>query len=159
MIFWCGVIAVAYLFYKWAIANYDYFEKRGVAFIEPMFLLGSNSNMFFNKLSFPEIVIKWYNDSRVVNEKWELRNNLKYYKENLHFIKFHPDRIYGMFEFRKPVFFVRDPKLAKKLAIKDFDYFVDHRVVLDENTDKLFGKSLISLQGQKWRGKNHIKWI
>jgi cytochrome P450 family 9 len=62
-------------------------------------------------------------------------------------------RIIGMFEFRRPVYFVRDPKLAKKLAVKDFDYFMDHRVVLDESIDKLFGKSLVSLKGQKWRGE------
>jgi cytochrome P450 family 9 len=61
-----------------------------------------------------------------------------------------------MFEFTKPVYFVRDPKLAKQLAIKDFDYFVDHQVIMDENTDKLMGKSLISLQGQKWKGKNCV---
>jgi cytochrome P450 family 9 len=61
-----------------------------------------------------------------------------------------------MFEFRKPVYIIRDPKLAKQMAIKDFDYFVNHTVVMDDNTDKLFGKSLISLQGQKWRGKNCV---
>lgn len=58
-----------------------------------------------------------------------------------------------MFEFRRPVYLILDPKLAKKLAVKDFDHFTDHRVVLDENIDKLFGKSLFSLQGQKWRGE------
>lgn len=61
-------------------------------------------------------------------------------------------RITGLFEFRKPLFLIRDPKLLKKLAVKDFDYFMDHRVVIDESTDKMFGKSLISLKGQKWRG-------
>jgi hypothetical protein len=73
--------------------------------------------------------------------------------------KFCRCRIMGMFEFRTPVYVIRDPKLAKKLAVKDFDYFVDHRVVLDENTDKLFGKSLFSLQGQKWRGEICVKTV
>lgn len=63
----------------------------------------------------------------------------------------------GMFEFRRPVYFIRDPKLAKKLAIKEFDNFVDHRVFVDESIDKLFGKSLISLKGQKWRGEFHLR--
>lgn len=58
-----------------------------------------------------------------------------------------------MFEFRRPIYFIRDPKLAKKMAVKDFDNFVDHRIVVDENIDKLMGKALVSLQGQKWRGK------
>lgn len=60
-------------------------------------------------------------------------------------------RIFGIFEFRKPIFFIRDPKLAKKLAVKDFDFFVDRKVVLDESIDKMFGKSLVSLQGSKWK--------
>lgn len=62
-------------------------------------------------------------------------------------------RVSGLFEFRKPIYFVRDPKIAKQLAIKDFDNFVDHRVIIDETVDKMFGKSLINLKGQKWRGK------
>ena len=59
-----------------------------------------------------------------------------------------------MFEFKRPIFIIRDPKLVKKLSIKDFDNFVDHRVLVDEHSDKMFGKSLISLKGQKWRGNN-----
>jgi hypothetical protein len=70
MLFWFGVIAVAfYLFYKWMTANYDYFEKRGVAFIEPVFLVGTKYNLLFSKMSLPDLVEKWYSDSRVRNEK------------------------------------------------------------------------------------------
>jgi len=49
-------------------------------------------------------------------------------------------------------FFVRDPKLLKKLAVKDFDSFLDHRMFLSEEVDPLFGKALFSLRGQKWKG-------
>lgn len=59
-----------------------------------------------------------------------------------------------MFQFLKPMFFIRDPKLLKKLAIKDFDHFPDHRTIIDEKVDKLFGKSLVALTGDKWRGGN-----
>lgn len=62
MIIWCGLIAAAYLFYKWTVANNDYFEKRGVAFIKPLFLLGSYSNMFVNKMCLSDVVLKWYNE-------------------------------------------------------------------------------------------------
>lgn len=53
---------------------------------------------------------------------------------------------------RNPTFTIRDPKVAKKLAVKDFDYFVDRQTVMDESVDKMFGKSLVALKGQKWRG-------
>jgi len=62
-------------------------------------------------------------------------------------------RIYGLFEFRKPIFLVRDPQMVKQMAIKDFDHFVDHRTVLSPDMDPLFARALISLQGQKWKGK------
>jgi cell division protein FtsW (lipid II flippase) len=64
-----GVIAIAFLFYKWAISNNDYFEKRGVAFLKPAFLLGSSSHVFYSKISLPEILKKWYSDSLMKNEK------------------------------------------------------------------------------------------
>lgn len=47
---------------------------------------------------------------------------------------------------------VRDPKLIKQLAVKDFDYFMDHRTLINEDMDPLFGKALFSIKGQKWRG-------
>lgn len=59
-----------------------------------------------------------------------------------------------MFQFTLPVFLVRDPQLIKKMAVKDFDYFMDHKVIISENVDSLFGKALISLTGQKWKGNN-----
>jgi cytochrome P450 family 9 len=62
-------------------------------------------------------------------------------------------RISGIFQFRQPIFIARDPQLIKKIAVKDFDFFTDHRVVITEELDVLFGKSLLSLSGQKWKGK------
>lgn len=51
----------------------------------------------------------------------------------------------------KPVYFIRDPSLIKQLAIKDFDHFEDHSLLIDENVDSMLLKSLIFLRGQKWR--------
>jgi hypothetical protein len=70
MLFWFAIIAVAfYLLYKWMTANNDYFEKRGVAFIEPMSLIALIYNVIFNQMSMPDLVDKVYNNSRVKNEK------------------------------------------------------------------------------------------
>lgn len=64
MFVYCAIALVAYLFYKWATQNNDYFEKRGIPFSKPVFLFGSNINMFFNKLSLPEVAEKWYKELR-----------------------------------------------------------------------------------------------
>lgn len=51
---------------------------------------------------------------------------------------------------------VRDPKLIKKLTVKDFDSFPDHRMPVSEDIDPMFGRVLFSLKGQKWRGLSVI---
>lgn len=92
------------------------------------------------------------NGTTIVKLRKKSENCRKMSETNFKIVNFR--RIFGTFEFRRPVYLVRDPKLAKQLAIKDFEYFLNHRVLIDENVDKLFGKALFSLQGQKWRGKS-----
>ena len=62
-----------------------------------------------------------------------------------------------MFEFKHPTYFIRDPDIIKRLAIKEFDHFTDHRLVLDEEVEPLFAKGLFGLTGQKWKGQNKIR--
>lgn len=50
-----------------------------------------------------------------------------------------------------PQFMIRDPEVIKKIAVKDFDYFEDHRSFTDSETDKLWGNSLFLMIGEKWR--------
>lgn len=62
--------------------------------------------------------------------------------------------IAGAFEFVRPVYFITDPKLAKQLAVKDFEYFLDRRQLINGDIDPLFGKSIVNLKGQRWKSKN-----
>jgi cytochrome P450 family 9 len=64
------------------------------------------------------------------------------------------DRVYGYFEFRRPTVIITDPKIVKQLAVKEFDNFQDHRVVLNEEIDPILGSMLTMLTGQKWKGEN-----
>lgn len=52
---------------------------------------------------------------------------------------------------RNPVILVKDPDLIKQMIIKDFEHFTEHRVIITEEIDPLFGKNLFSLTGQKWK--------
>uniref|UniRef100_A0A1E1WLS0 unspecific monooxygenase n=1 Tax=Pectinophora gossypiella TaxID=13191 RepID=A0A1E1WLS0_PECGO len=61
------------------------------------------------------------------------------------------ERFVGRFEFTKPMLIVRDLELVKKITIKDFEHFLDHRVFIDEKKDPLFGRNLLSLKGQEWK--------
>lgn len=60
-------------------------------------------------------------------------------------------RISGFFDFRIPQYIVRDPEAIKRIAINDFDHFEDHRNLIDESVDKVFGNMLFMMKGERWR--------
>ena len=57
----------------------------------------------------------------------------------------------GTFEFKTPAFMLRDPELIKRITVKDFDYFMDHRTFFTAESDPLFANALVLLTGQKWK--------
>jgi hypothetical protein len=58
------IIAVVYLFYKWSVSTFDYFEKQNFPFIKPVPLFGSNANLFINRKPFTEVLHKWFYDQK-----------------------------------------------------------------------------------------------
>lgn len=63
MFLYVAIAVLLYLVYKWGISSYDYFEKKGIAFSKPMWLIGSTTtNMFINRKSFPETMEIMYNE-------------------------------------------------------------------------------------------------
>lgn len=53
MLFYIFLIAAAlYLFYRWYIADYDYFKKRNIAGPAPKFPYGNLPNAFTQKRNF-----------------------------------------------------------------------------------------------------------
>lgn len=64
---------------------------------------------------------------------------------------FHQSRIYGTSDFQKRAYIVRDPEVFKRIAIKDFDHFQDHRAFFDGSIDEVSSKVLIALRGDEWR--------
>uniref|UniRef100_A0A182MV04 Uncharacterized protein n=1 Tax=Anopheles culicifacies TaxID=139723 RepID=A0A182MV04_9DIPT len=69
-----------------------------------------------------------------------------------------PDaKMYGMFELLTPMFVIRDPELVKRITVKDFDHFINHRQLIStdssnfDNSPVLFTKALFNLNGQRWR--------
>ncbi|KMQ94343.1 cytochrome p450 9e2, partial [Lasius niger] len=64
----------------------------------------------------------------------------------------HPEAKYvGMFDMTNPLIVIRDPDLIKSIALKYFDLFPDHRTMIEEHQDPLFGKNLFALKGERWR--------
>ena len=52
---------------------------------------------------------------------------------------------------RTPFYVLKDLDLIKRITVKDFDYFTDHRTLIHTESDPLFGNALFLLTGQKWR--------
>ncbi|KMQ88037.1 cytochrome p450 9e2 [Lasius niger] len=64
----------------------------------------------------------------------------------------HPEAKYvGMFDITGPLIVLRDRDLIKSIALKNFDLFPDHRTLVEEHQDPLFGKNLFALKGERWR--------
>lgn len=57
-----AIVAISYLLYKWLNKSHDYFEKKGVSFVKPKFLIGNQADMLLRRASLPEIVDKWYKE-------------------------------------------------------------------------------------------------
>lgn len=56
-----------------------------------------------------------------------------------------------MYTFTNPTICIRDLDLIKNIAVKDFDYFIDHLAFVSRDVDNLMGANLFALKGKEWR--------
>ncbi|XP_037941197.1 probable cytochrome P450 9f2 [Teleopsis dalmanni] len=59
--------------------------------------------------------------------------------------------VYGIFDQRTPVCMLRDPELIKQVTVKEFDHFVNHRSIFNNDEGNLISSSLFSLRDAKWK--------
>ncbi|KFB49803.1 AGAP012296-PA-like protein [Anopheles sinensis] len=124
------VLLLAYAFYGYVTKNNKYFEGKPIPClpIEPLF--GSTRQLLTRKISSHDFMRQVYD-------------------------QFSNVKIFGLFDLVTPVFLVRDPELIKRIAVKDFDHFVNHRRIFGSNLDPdsvaLFAKTLFALTDQQWR--------
>ncbi|XP_055619246.1 probable cytochrome P450 9f2 isoform X1 [Toxorhynchites rutilus septentrionalis] len=124
-----GVIILS--IYHYVAKQYEYFLTKPVPCVKPTFGFGSTAPTLFRTMDISSLVKKLYNA--------------------------YPDsKISGFYDLLRPIYILRDPEVIKKIAVKDFDYFTDHQVAINFPEDEdagssLFGNSLFSLRGQKWR--------
>uniref|UniRef100_A0A1L8E476 Putative cytochrome n=1 Tax=Nyssomyia neivai TaxID=330878 RepID=A0A1L8E476_9DIPT len=121
-----AIIAIIYYVYQVGTKNENFFVERGLKFKKPTFLVGNYLPIFLRKTSLFEYLKNIHND-------------------------FPNEKIIGHFDFRKPIIVILDPEIAKQVSVKDFENFVDHQEIFNEETDPDFGNSLFALKGQKWK--------
>ncbi|XP_074042639.1 cytochrome P450 9e2-like [Leptinotarsa decemlineata] len=118
---------LAAILYYFCIKPMNYWRERGVKQNDhPVWLFGENWRTTIRKESFFELVVRCYN-------------------------QFQGTRYHGIYQLIQPTLLIKDPELLRKITVKDFDHFTDHRSFFSEETDPLWGKNLFTLKGRKWR--------
>ncbi|KFB49800.1 AGAP012296-PA-like protein [Anopheles sinensis] len=124
------LVVILYAVYCYITKDNKYFHDKPIPSmaVEPLF--GSSGRLMKKKTSFHEWIIEIYN-------------------------KYPRVKVFGMHDLTTPVFVLRDPELIKRIGVKDFDYFVNHRQVFgsteNSNPQALFSRTLLALKDQKWR--------
>lgn len=57
-------------------------------------------------------------------------------------------RYVGVFQFTSPTLMVRDLELIKKITVKEFDVFPDHKMFASSAVDPIANKNLFNLRGE-----------
>lgn len=121
---WIAVfIAVVALYFRQV---YSRFSKYGVKHMKVVPFFGNMHRIILRMDNFSEDLERIYNT-------------------------FREERFVGRYEFMKPIVLIRDLELVKKVTVKDFEHFLDHRGFTDETVEPLFARNLFSLKGQEWK--------
>uniref|UniRef100_A0A182K775 Cytochrome P450 n=1 Tax=Anopheles christyi TaxID=43041 RepID=A0A182K775_9DIPT len=124
------LVAILGIIYHYLTKGNKYFHEKPIPSLATEPLFGSTRRLLLKQTAFTDFVINIYNKYPLV-------------------------KVFGMIDTVTPMFVVRDPELIKKITVKDFEYFMNHRPVFGNNDDPhntaLFGKTLVSLNDQRWR--------
>ncbi|CAG0924688.1 unnamed protein product, partial [Notodromas monacha] len=111
-------------FYKYLYSGYDFFAKRGIPTVKPIYPIVGNLWGIWNK------------DTR----KWQEENVRKY------------GTFFGMYDGKAPLLYVSDPEVIKEIFVKKFDCFADHQQFsAGFDQVKYIRKFLFVISGQDWK--------
>lgn len=68
LVFICAIVAIIFLVHKFLSREYDYFEKKGIPFNKPKFIVGSRMDFIVRNKSLLAVMQDFYNEFR--NEKY-----------------------------------------------------------------------------------------
>ena len=117
--------AIFIALYLYFIRNFKFWHKLGIPYVKPTPFVGNLKDCAFQKVNIGEQLQQIYEQ--------------------------HSDKPYvGIFSFDKPILLIRDMELVKNILVKDFQYFIDHIISLDEKLDPLFSRALFAIKGPSW---------
>lgn len=113
------------LLYRYSTSTFGFWAARGVPFRPPVPLFGNSLDTSLGRVSLPE---------------QQLRN----------YAFFGSSRFGGVYTFRRPTLFVKDPNLVEQVLIKDFSTFYNRGFKPDIELDPL-SAHLVNLEDAKWK--------
>ncbi|PSN52374.1 hypothetical protein C0J52_06738 [Blattella germanica] len=122
------VITILIFLYYLGTRTYDRFSKYNIPHERPLPFIGNMAPTLLENKAFTYTVRDMYNAT-----------------------KDHPYG--GFYMFQVPIILINDTELIKTIAVKDFDYFTDHRSFVTETAGDtaIWAKGLVSLKGQRWK--------
>lgn len=114
--------------YVWARKRQIYWKRYNVPYIESLPLIGHFARVILLKENVADTVTRLYNHPKARKQPFV-----------------------GINVFHKPTILLRDPELIKQVAVKDFNYFVDHHTGIDPFHDPIGGNNLFQLNNPRWR--------
>jgi cytochrome P450 family 6 len=109
------IFPAAIFIYFFLKKKFSYFSDLDIPHMKPKWPMGNVSGMG-TKYHMFDIVLKVYNECKG------------------------KDVICGFYSFFKPVYMVIDPEFAKIVMVKDFNYFVNRSLFVNEEKEPLTGK-------------------
>ncbi|KAG7212150.1 hypothetical protein KM043_012492 [Ampulex compressa] len=122
IIIFLSLLMAAYLYMT---RHFKYWKKRGIMEIPPSPFIGNFADCFLQRKTIGEFIKGFYDSCK----------GLPYM---------------GFYIFDKPVLFVRDPELIKRVLIKDFNHFADRYATPDPD-DRLGYANLLMIKNPAWR--------
>nr|ATP15900.1 cytochrome P450 [Spodoptera exigua] len=123
LLVWVAVLIAAVVLYFRQL--YSSLSRHGVKHFKPVPIFGNMAGILLRIDHVCDSIMKLYND-------------------------FPEERFVGRYEFVNELIVIRDIDLIKKIAVKDFEYFLDHRSIFS-SSESFFSRNLFSLKGQEWK--------
>lgn len=118
-------ILCALYIYRLIVNRYDFWKNLGIPFERPSFPFGNTKNTILGKCHISTDIDRLYRS-------------------------YATEPYVGYFEFFRPNLLIRDRQLIERVMVKDFNYFHDRGVVIDEKLDPCEAH-LNNLNGHRWK--------
>ncbi|XP_074040276.1 cytochrome P450 9e2-like [Leptinotarsa decemlineata] len=122
-----GAAALAAIFYYFYIKPWNYWRERGVKQEgHPIQLYIDSKRQAIIKNNVLDRIVGYYN-------------------------QFQGTRYHGIYQMSAPTLVIKDPELLRRITVKDFDHFTDHKSFIALDIDPLWSKNLFFSKGPQWR--------